>query len=169
MRNRRFLGPQLESDLALAVRMHARALGAGEPPPPDADLVLLLVDIDHFKRVNDTHGHPVGDEAIRLVADTILDSCRDVDIAGRYGGEEFAVILPDTGADGARRFCERLRQRVAQESVPVGAQRIAITISLGVAELHERVLDAADWLQRADRGLYLAKQGGRNRSCVFEE
>lgn len=142
---------------------YRRARRTGSPA------ALVMLDIDHFKRVNDSYGHPVGDDAIRMVARSIFECCRDIDIPGRYGGEEFGVVLPETGREGAKVFCERLRKRVEGEMLHADGETIRATVSLGIAELSERVLDAADWLQRADRGLYQAKRSGRNRTCIHED
>ena len=136
-----------------------RAMNTGEP------LTLLLADIDHFKRVNDTWGHPTGDQVLRLVAATITGQLRMGDTAARYGGEEFAVILPSTLAEEAAAVAERVRrafegrQLVARAS---GTTINGVTVSFGGAgyDPGERL---AGWIERADRALYAAKQAGRNR------
>ncbi len=129
---------------------------------------LVLFDIDHFKNVNDRYGHPVGDEAIRAVARVVRSCARDIDICGRYGGEEFGVILPETNAQGAFAFCERLRKRVAQEPIAAGDAVLNLTISLGIAELNAQLGDSAEWIAIADQALYRAKEGGRNRTCIYQ-
>lgn len=130
-----------------------------------ASVSLVMFDIDHFKRINDTYGHPTGDEAIRLVARLFKEAARATDICGRYGGEEFVALLLDTDAAGAKLFCERLRHIIAAESVlgPDGAV-VQFTISLGVAELSGEIETPHDWLERADQALYRAKTGGRNQT-----
>ena len=146
--NRRFFEIQLERDLHLATRMR-------QP------VSLILLDIDHFKQVNDTHGHDAGDAALRILANALREEVRGVDTAARYGGEEFAIILPQAGPEGAQVVAERLRSRIERTEVPgVGC----IKASLGVATFP---LDASSrelLVTSADRALYLAKRSGRN--CV---
>jgi diguanylate cyclase len=129
---------------------------------------LVMFDIDHFKKINDNHGHQTGDEAIRLVARTLREVSREVDICGRYGGEEFVVILPNTRQSGARSFCERLRKAVAAKSVLGPAHEVVqLTISLGISEFSDTVENAHQWLQQADVALYSAKNAGRNQTKTF--
>ena len=126
---------------------------------------LLMVDIDRFKSINDTHGHPVGDEVIRTLARTCQETLRSVDVLGRLGGEEFAIILPETGAEGALRVAERLRQTLAETLVSVGEKALTFTVSVGVAEwLPGEGLDQL--LSRGDQALYAAKNTGRNKVCA---
>jgi diguanylate cyclase (GGDEF)-like protein len=128
---------------------------------------LVMFDIDHFKKVNDNYGHPAGDEVIRVTA-AQLNSCKRVtDVAGRYGGEEFGVILIDTDATSAKIFTERLREKIEQSSVVHEGKSIAYTISLGIAEFDETITDYTQWIERSDKALYKAKQGGRNRSVIY--
>ena len=151
--NRRFFEIQLERDLHLATRMR-------QP------VSLILLDIDHFKRVNDTHGHDAGDAALRILANALREELRGVDTAARYGGEEFAIILPQAGPEGALVVAERLRSRIERTEVPgVGC----ITASLGVATFP---LDASSrelLVTSADRALFLAKRSGRNKVCSTAE
>ncbi len=129
---------------------------------------LVMFDIDHFKKINDNHGHQTGDEAIRLVSRTVREVSREVDIPGRYGGEEFVVILPNTQQDGAMIFCERLRKAIAAKSVLGPAQEVVqFTISLGLSELDDDIESVHQWLQRADMALYSAKNAGRNQTKIF--
>ncbi|MFI5497000.1 diguanylate cyclase [Actinoplanes sp. NPDC051859] len=125
-------------------------------------LAAVMVDIDHFKRINDTYGHQVGDEVIRAVAARMRLGLRESDIAGRYGGEEFVLLLPDCG-DGAEPAAERLRAEIADAPIPTAAGPIDVTISVGVAHLRTGDADADALLARADASLYRAKQTGRNR------
>ncbi|MFP2910060.1 GGDEF domain-containing protein [Pyxidicoccus sp. 3LFB2] len=126
---------------------------------------LLMVDIDRFKSINDTHGHPAGDAVIRTLASTSQSALRSVDVLGRLGGEEFAIILPETGAEGALRVAERLRQTLSEVVVPEGGKSLAFTVSVGVAEwLPGERLDML--LSRGDQALYAAKNTGRNRVCA---
>ena len=129
---------------------------------------LVMFDIDHFKHINDGHGHQTGDEAIRMVSRTLLELSREVDICGRYGGEEFCVILPNTDKDGALVFCERLRNAIAAKSVLGPAQEaVQCTISLGIAELDDETGTVQQWLQHADTALYVSKGAGRNQTQIF--
>ena len=127
---------------------------------------LLIFDIDHFKKVNDTYGHQAGDDVIRLCARTLLECAREVDICGRYGGEEFVVLLADTDAKGAYTFAERLRKTVENLEVKHEGTTIRFTISLGVCELTPAVSSAENWLELADQSLYHSKENGRNRTSV---
>jgi len=129
---------------------------------------LVMFDIDHFKRINDTYGHQVGDEAIRLVASTLRLQSREVDICGRYGGEEFVVILPHTDRDGALVYCERLRNAIMNQTIKIGAEEARFTISLGVSCWSANCESAHVWLQQADQALYKAKNNGRNNTQIFE-
>lgn len=131
------------------------------------DYSVVMFDIDHFKSINDRYGHQVGDAAIRMVARTLLDSCREIDICGRYGGEEFVVLLPGTGADGALVFCERLRKTIEDSHVQSHGVDIQLTVSLGIAELTDREDTAEAWVGNADAALYQAKNSGRNRTAVY--
>jgi diguanylate cyclase (GGDEF)-like protein len=134
------------------------------------DLSVVMLDIDHFKRVNDTHGHHVGDEALVEVARTLAGSMRVEDVSARVGGEEFAILLPNTGRPGAATLAERLRAAVEQRRIPVGEQVLSITVSAGVASYGEDGPgDLEQLLDVADRRLYLAKQGGRNRVVAGDE
>lgn len=124
---------------------------------------IVTIDIDHFKRVNDLYGHGAGDTVLRRVADIIKAPLRpNTDIGARMGGEEFTVLLPDTDADAAVAFAEKLRRRVEQTVVIVGEHEIRPTISLGVA-LNRKSADLDDLIDRADRALYAAKRNGRNK------
>ena len=129
--------------------------------------VLNLFDIDHFKRVNDNYGHPVGDQVLRRVAEVVRHTARATDIAGRYGGEEFGLLLIETSERGALMMAERLRRMVAAESIETNAGAISITISLGIAELGSLVDNGKAWIECADQGLYAAKRGGRNQVVLY--
>ncbi|MFL5561895.1 MAG: diguanylate cyclase [Gemmatimonadaceae bacterium] len=128
-------------------------------------LALLMVDLDHFKDINDTHGHLVGDEALREVARLLQSGVRNVDIVARYGGEEFAIVLPETSNEGAVAFAERVRERVAEhvfanERLP----SLRITVSVGVASVPSAEIESVeDFFARSDEALYRAKAGGRNQ------
>lgn len=136
-----------------------RAMNSGEP------LMLLLIDIDHFKRVNDTFGHQTGDQVLRLVAGTLSSATREGDVVARYGGEEFAVILPGTKPDAALAVAERVRRNFEGREIVArtsGRSIGSVTLSAGVA-LYDPGEKLADWVERADQALYAAKKAGRNR------
>lgn len=129
------------------------------------DLVLMMLDIDHFKLFNDTFGHQVGDQVLRLVARTLTDNVKGRDIAARYGGEEFAIILPETGLQGGLKVGDMLRRLVeSKEVINKTSQETLgrITLSIGVAE-YKRGESVSEFLERADAALYQAKRLGRNR------
>jgi diguanylate cyclase (GGDEF)-like protein len=134
----------------------------------EIQLSCIMVDIDHFKKINDTYGHAVGDEVICAVANCLTDNCRDIDIVGRYGGEEFVVVLPGQPLKGAMELAERLRETVggmAREAlVPVDE----LGASFGVTTLDASVESPAHLLDQADQALYVAKQGGRNRVVAYD-
>ena len=131
---------------------------------------VVMIDIDHFKVINDRHGHPVGDAAIRAIARVLRGALRLHDVPGRYGGEEFGVVLPGTGVEGAMMLAERIRARI-ESSVLEPDKGVRATASLGVAEFEVHDADHVDWIARADRALYAAKEAGRNRTerCVSAE
>ena len=148
--NRRYMAQHLETLLK----------GASEEKP----IALLIMDIDYFKRVNDTYGHPAGDEVLRQFSQRLLVNIRNVDLACRYGGEEFVVVLSGTDPHTAWQVGERLRSAVERSLFPVGnpPQSIPVTVSIGIASSGDDD-DSATLLQRADQALYRAKQEGRNR------
>lgn len=139
----------------------AQSRESGEP------FALLLTDIDNFKRFNDTHGHQTGDQVLRLVAMTVKQNVKAQDIACRYGGEEFAVILPRTSVEYARTVAERVRVAVAAKELvkrSSGQMLGNVTVSVGVAAWR-RDDSVASLVERTDAALYAAKQGGRDRVC----
>jgi two-component system cell cycle response regulator len=150
--NRRYM----ESHTNLLV---TRALEREKP------LSILVTDIDHFKSVNDTYGHDAGDEVLREFADRMRSCIRGVDLACRFGGEEFVVVMPDTDLGIASRVAERIRRRIAGEPFQIdrGAHSINVTISIGLAGLNGAEDMPASILKRADEALYRAKRSGRNR------
>lgn len=141
-----------------------RALRSRQP------LSVAMLDLDHFKHVNDTYGHQAGDHVLHDVADILRQNAREVDQLGRYGGEEFIAILPRTASAAAVVFVERLRHQVARHSFETGAsQRIHMTISAGVAtHPHGRASDPAALLRLADEALYAAKRAGRDRVFCYD-
>jgi diguanylate cyclase len=122
-----------------------------------------VIDLDHFKRINDAHGHPVGDRVLRAFAREALATIRGSDVLGRWGGEEFLLMLPNTRAALAKLGLERLRLRAEALKVDIDGGTVAFTLSAGLVE-HLAGEGVADTIARADRALYLAKQQGRN--CV---
>jgi len=151
-------------ELALS-REIDRVARAGEPA------LLLVLDIDHFKRVNDTHGHAAGDLVIKAVAEALLECVRPMDTVARIGGEEFAMVLPNCPPAFGPMLAERVRARVEQRPIEIGqpgaAQALHITVSLGGAFAPQWVRSsAALWMERADLQLYRAKTEGRNRHCL---
>jgi diguanylate cyclase (GGDEF)-like protein len=144
----------------------ARAVRTGSP------LALALVDIDHFKVVNDTYGHLMGDKALRAVTDALRGKLRNYDLAGRFGGEEFVILLPQTHEYDALTVAERLRATVAALTIPVddsdpAGRSVTLTISVGVAALDGERRELTDMLAAADSALYYAKETGRNRTHVI--
>jgi len=133
---------------------------------PDSS-VLIMFDIDHFKRINDGYGHPAGDEVIRQTAKIAADCLREVDVAGRYGGEEFAIILTSTDIEGARIVAERIRKKIEANHIEYDGQGIDYTVSLGLAKLDDKITEPVQWIECADRALYQAKNAGRNNTQVY--
>ncbi len=130
---------------------------------------LLMLDIDYFKRVNDTHGHQGGDAILKGMSDLLVKQARAIDRVCRYGGEEITVILPETDATGAMKIAERLRAAVERQSFDIGGGKTAsITVSIGVATYPQQVNSLEALVKAADVALYAAKQGGRNRMCRYE-
>ena len=128
-----------------------------------------MVDIDNFKKVNDTYGHQAGDEVLKSMSNIFRESIRDVDFAARYGGEEFALVFPHTLLDVAEHICERLRKKIESEVFIFNQTKIKITISLGVSGTLENKTTSYDELIRfADEALYAAKVEGKNRVKVFK-
>ena len=129
---------------------------------------LVMFDIDHFKAINDNYGHQAGDQVIRTVGSMIKQTARETDIAGRYGGEEFSVLLVDTDAPAAAHFAERLRKKTEALVVQADGHEIRFTISLGVSCFHQKFNTHADWIKTSDKALYHAKQSGRNKTTVYQ-
>jgi two-component system cell cycle response regulator len=125
----------------------------------------MMLDIDYFKSINDNHGHDAGDDVLREFAVRIRKSIRGIDLACRYGGEEFVIVMPETDMHVAGVVAERLRRAIAGEPFAInkGASRIDVTISIGLATLESKGEPIADVLKRADKALYRAKHDGRNR------
>jgi diguanylate cyclase (GGDEF)-like protein len=129
---------------------------------------MAMVDMDHFKRVNDTWGHPMGDQVIKTLAHLLRQRLRRQDSIGRYGGEEFAVVLPECDAANAMKLLDDVRLRFGDIRFVHNGQSFAVTLSAGVAD-SEQCADAQGLLAAADAALYVAKNGGRNQVCRFED
>jgi two-component system cell cycle response regulator len=149
--NRRYLCDRLTQEMLRARRY-------GSP------LSILLIDLDHFKRINDTYGHIMGDTVLATVAGIIRDTIRATDIPGRYGGEELCVVLTETKIAGALLVAERLRRRIAAERFPIAnGGMFHVTCSIGLAQYRDDIKDLVAFLELADRALYQAKASGRDR------
>lgn len=153
--NRRYFMEQAENELA-------RTLRYGRP------LSVLMFDIDHFKEANDKHGHKVGDLVLEKLSEVSLASLRNIDVVGRIGGEEFAVLLPETEQEQAKDVAERLRAAIAATSIMAGELTISLTASFGVTTLCGKNMNFDTLLNQADQALYNAKGDGRDRVCVYQ-
>jgi len=149
LRNRRALEERLKQEWARIQRY-------------GGSFAVIMADLDHFKRVNDTHGHPAGDQVLREVAAILAGECRDSDLPARYGGEEFAVILPTHHAQDAVVMADRCRRKIEEACVHACGAEIRVTASFGVAD-SEGCASGEEVIQDADKALYQAKQAGRNR------
>ena len=150
--NRRYLLERLTQEIQRARRYRS-------------PLSLLMLDVDHFKRINDTHGHIVGDTVLAAIAAELQRALRATDIPARYGGEELCIVLPETQLDGAYLLAERLRHQIAALTFTnTGGQTFLVTCSIGAAMLPDRAADSRAFLALADGALYQAKAHGRN--CV---
>jgi len=127
----------------------------------------LMLDIDHFKKINDTYGHQAGDKVIKMLAALIKRCVRETDLAGRYGGEEFAIILNDSPIESSKIVAERIRQFAQRLTVEHEGQSISFTISLGLAQFSPEFKGAMAWLECADQALYEAKENGRNQYRLY--
>ena len=133
----------------------------------NTELTCLIIDIDHFKNVNDTHGHDVGDKVISYIAKLMIDNTRTIDYIGRIGGEEFAVLMPDTDMDSAFQIADRLRANIAKHEINLKTQVLSITVSIGLSYLTHEDKNIHTLLKRADTALYEAKENGRNQVCFL--
>jgi two-component system cell cycle response regulator len=149
---------QLKADEALA---HARRYGR--------KCSLLLTDVDHFKSVNDTYGHPTGDMVLKGVARILKEQARDTDVVARYGGEEFCVVMPETDAAGAKVIAERIREAIRAEVFQTEMGPLKITMSLGIATCPDNSTDKQALIDLADQCLYFAKRNGRNQSVTVAQ
>lgn len=155
--NRHYMTSHLETQVKAAV--------ASNKP-----LSLAMLDIDHFKAINDTYGHAAGDEVLQEFARRVSRNVRGVDLAARYGGEEFIVIMPDTGLDDAHHIAERLRSTVSDTPFVLGdGTELSVTVSLGLAAINGHKLSPSELIEQADAALYQAKNEGRNRVVIAKE
>ncbi|MFN7132433.1 MAG: diguanylate cyclase, partial [Myxococcales bacterium] len=154
--NRRTLQSRYEEALLLASRYHKK-------------LSVILTDIDHFKSVNDTYGHPVGDQVLRGVAKILRTTARDTDIVARYGGEEFCIVMPETDDKGAKVIAERIRNEVQAAVFDTELGPLKVTMSLGIATFPDHGTDKQVLIDKSDQCLYFAKHHGRNRSVTVGE
>jgi diguanylate cyclase (GGDEF)-like protein len=135
-----------------------------------ADLALIICDIDYFKEINDTYGHDAGDKVLRIISTVIKELLRQTDMIGRYGGDEFLLILPETSLEGAKEIAERIRHAVEEYEINIGFEEpIKTTLSLGVAQFNVEKEDTNDLIKRADNALYVAKGKGRNRVYLIKK
>jgi diguanylate cyclase (GGDEF)-like protein len=136
----------------------------------DSALSLIMLDIDHFKLVNDRFGHLIGDQTLKMVADTCLSALRKADVLCRFGGEEFVVLLPETSQEDAVVAAERICQAIADKSLPTDTDlgAVSVTVSIGVTHLKNKAESLKDLVNEADQALYEAKETGRNRVCVYQ-
>ncbi|HET7370082.1 MAG TPA: GGDEF domain-containing protein, partial [Gammaproteobacteria bacterium] len=148
--NRRRLDEALDQELRRALRFNH-------------PVALVMGDLDHFKQINDTHGHALGDEVLYQVAEVLRQGVRATDFVARYGGEEFVILLPETNQEQAATVCEKLRELIADAPWKDLDSRLAVTMSFGVAAFAGESQTAAGLLAEADRALYAAKHGGRDR------
>ena len=155
--NRGYVVEKLESEIN-------RSLRHGSP------MSLLMLDIDHFKRINDTYGHAAGDQVLQAVGRLLRDSCRVYDVPGRFGGEEFCIVLPETRLGNTSTVAERIRGRLEATELPCGDGLAVVTASIGVAGLESaEALSPSALIERADRALYSAKNRGRNRVELWDQ
>ncbi|HEY0159060.1 MAG TPA: GGDEF domain-containing protein [Thermoanaerobaculia bacterium] len=158
--NRWFVLEKIDSEIN-------RALRHGSP------MSLLMLDIDHFKRINDTWGHPAGDQVLQAIGKLLRESCRVYDVPGRYGGEEFCIVLPETKPGNTNVVAERIRRRLEATELSCGDGSIVVTASIGIAGMEAssdgEILSPAALIDRADRAMYTAKSRGRNRVETWDE
>jgi diguanylate cyclase (GGDEF)-like protein len=154
--NRRYFQEMIE-------RMVMEASRTGVP------LSMIMLDIDHFKAVNDTYGHKAGDDVIRFLARTVKNNVRKVDVAARYGGEEFVVLLHNTSVEGANRLAEKIRILVKDSTINADGSQINITSSFGISSFPSLSLSSGDLVKNSDQALYFSKENGRNKVTVFSK
>jgi len=132
----------------------------------EKELAAMIIDIDHFKQFNDQYGHLVGDQVLRAVSQMLRENLREVDILGRYGGEEFSVLLPSTNMAAAVLAAKRLHKHVAEVPVPTDAGPLSVKFSIGVSAMSGKDDSLQELINRADKAMYVAKNSGRNKLAV---
>ncbi|MEC8080591.1 MAG: diguanylate cyclase [Pseudomonadota bacterium] len=152
------------SSLDKAIKLTFDAYAVGNSGPH----TLVIADIDHFKSVNDNYGHPAGDAVLQDMAKILSGGSRRGDFVGRYGGEEFCVLLLNTNKEGAFTYCEKIRKQVEENTFKTNKGDLNITVSLGCCELGKQHSSIGEWVESADKALYQAKEGGRNRTVIAE-
>lgn len=153
--NRRHFEEILDNELARAIRYRG-------------DLSVGMVDIDDFKKINDTYGHPAGDRVLKTIAQAMQNGVRRTDIVARYGGEEFVMILPHTPAEGAFEVAEKLRHKIEETEIKIGQTLLHVTISIGIASNVGKAPQREKLMANADAALYDAKHAGKNRTLVHQ-
>jgi two-component system, cell cycle response regulator len=154
--NRRYFETRMDEELSLAKRFRNK-------------MCMIMFDIDHFKKVNDTYGHQAGDTVLMEVSAVAKGCLRGEDYLCRYGGEEFAIIMPETSVDEAHEVAERMRKLIEEHAFYGGNQLINVTISLGIAEYPEHAIIKEKLIEKADAALYAAKNSGRNNTKIAEK
>ncbi len=152
----------LRAFMPLAERLHRQARRYSRP------YALVMIDSDNLKTVNDAHGHQTGNELLKLTTGCIRRELRETDLAARYGGDEFILLLPETSAHGARELSERIRRSLADKGMEVRGVRIATSVSIGIAAFPDHGTDLRSIMNKADQAMYLSKRTGRNRVTVFD-
>jgi diguanylate cyclase (GGDEF)-like protein len=152
----------LRAFMHIAERLHRQAKRYVRP------YAVLMIDSDNLKSVNDAHGHQAGNELLKLTTTCIRRELRETDVAARYGGDEFILLLPETAAAGARELAERIRRSVADKGMEARGMRIPISVSVGVAAFPEHGTDLRSIMNKSDQAMYLSKKTGRNRVTVFD-
>jgi diguanylate cyclase (GGDEF)-like protein len=133
------------------------------------NLALMMIDVDHFKQLNDKYGHLAGDQVLHGIAKIIKTNIREIDIAGRYGGEEFCVVLPDTDKSGACFAAQRIREATERTAIKAYDNNVNVTVSIGIAIFPQDGMNAEEIIDKADWALYKAKKNGRNNVCLFSD
>ena len=151
-------------------RVLEEILGVEESKRTPAPLAILILDVDDFKAINDTFGHPAGDRVLSVLGKLLQDNCRKENIVARYGGEEFAVLLTNTGltVSAALQAAERLRKVLAAQVFAFSGRKVRLTVSIGVAYSTGKSTASKNLLEQADQALYWAKRSGKNRVCLHE-
>jgi len=148
--------------MRIAERLHRQAKRYGRP------YAVVMIDSDNLKSVNDTHGHECGNDLLKLTTASIRRELRETDVAGRYGGDEFILLLPETAAAGARELSERVRRAVMAKTLDARGMRVTTSVSIGVASFPDHGADLQSIVNKADQAMYLSKKTGRNRVTLFD-